>query len=195
MKEILFFSNNENKILEISNFFLKTKINILSLKNYNKIRSPKENGLTFEENAKIKSLYGYKKFKKKCFADDSGICIDALNGLPGVESKTFLNKSKNSSDILKKIIKIVERSKNNRALFETTICLTLNLNQHIFFKGSIKGKISKRISGDKGFGYDPIFIPDGKNITYAQMTIEEKNRISHRYIALTKLKKYILKSL
>ena len=123
MKEILFFSNNENKILEISNFFLKTKINILSLKNYNKIRSPKENGLTFEENAKIKSLYGYKKFKKKCFADDSGICIDALNGLPGVESKIFLNKSKNSSDILKKIIKIVERSKNNRALFETTICL------------------------------------------------------------------------
>ena len=125
MKEILFFSNNKNKIIEISNFFKNSSIKILSLNDFEKIYSPKENGSTFEENAKIKSLYGYKNFKIICFADDSGICINALKGKPGINSKNFLHSTKNERDILKKIISIAKLKNNYDAEFHSKICLTI----------------------------------------------------------------------
>ena len=193
MKEILFFSNNKNKIIEISNFFKNSSIKILSLNDFKKIYSPKETGSTFEENAKIKSLYGYKNFKIICFADDSGICINALKGKPGINSKNFLHSTKNERDILKKIISIAKLKNNYDAEFHSKICLTINKNKNVFFEGIVKGKIAKKITGNEGFGYDPIFIPMGKKVTFAEMNLDEKNTISHRSIAIQKLKNYITK--
>ncbi len=193
MKKIIFFSNNKSKILEVTNLFLNTPYQISNLNKYKNIVSPKETGKNFKENAKIKSIYGTKKFKKICFADDSGICIDVFGGLPGINSKEFLNSTKNKKHILNKIINEAKNQKSFGAFFMTTICLSLNTNKHFFFHGRIDGKISKEIRGVNGFGYDPIFIPRGKRITFAEMTLEEKNKFSHRTIAIKKLKKFLNK--
>jgi len=189
VKEIIFFSNNKEKVREIKNLFHVSKFKILDLSNFGHILSPKETGGSFEQNAKIKSLCGFNKFNQVCFADDSGICIEALNGMPGVNSKNYL-KNKKQNDVFKFIISEAKNKKKFKAFFQTTICLSKNMNDHIFFTGRIDGEISNRIIGNNGFGYDPIFIPKGYKKTFAEMTIEEKNNISHRGIALIKLKKY-----
>ena len=173
--------------------FLKFPYKILTLINYTSILSPDETGDTFEENAKIKSVYGFRKFNKLCFADDSGICIEALNNLPGVDSKYFLNSKKNKIDILKEIIDETKNKKNSNAFFQTTICLSEATNKNIFFNGIIAGKISNEIKGNDGFGYDPIFIPKGSKKTFAEMNLVEKNLYSHRALAVKKLMVYLNK--
>ena len=194
MKEIIFFSNNKNKIKEISNLFIKFNYKLLSLNDFKNTESPIENGKTFKDNAKIKSIYGYKKFNKLCFADDSGICIDALNGAPGINSKKYLESEKNKNTTLNKIISLAKNKDRYKAFFETSICLTLNINKQIFFTGRVYGKISLKIRGNHGFGYDPIFIPNGMNLTFSEMTIYQKNLLSHRAIAIKKLSKYLTNS-
>ncbi len=194
MKEIIFFSNNKNKIQEISNLFIKFNYKLLSLNDFKNTESPIENGKTFKDNAKIKSIYGYKKFNKLCFADDSGICIDALNGAPGINSKKYLESEKNKNTTLNKIISMAKNKDRYKAFFETSICLTLNINKQIFFTGRVYGKISLKIRGNNGFGYDPIFIPNGMNLTFSEMTIYQKNLLSHRAIAIKKLSKYLTNS-
>jgi len=189
--EIIFFSYNNNKIFEISNFLDEKSFKILNLNNFEKIQSPNETGKTFQENAKIKSLHGYNFFKKICFADDSGISIDAMKGGPGVNSKDFLQQKSNPNDALKLILSIVKDTNNFNAFFQTSICLSLNTKKHIFFNVIVKGKISHEIKGLNGFGYDPIFIPDCDKRTFAEMSLEEKNDISHRSIALKKLKAHL----
>ena len=191
MKEYLFFSNNKNKIIEAANIFKNSNIKILNLDKKNNSFEPKETGSTFEENAKIKSLYGFSSFNKICFADDSGICISAIGGKPGVESKKYLAKEKYKVNVFNKIINTAKNKGDFSAFFQTTICLSLNKDVHLFFTGKIQGKISSEIKGVGGFGYDPIFIPKGNKLTFAQMNINEKNKISHRGIALKKLKKYL----
>ena len=192
MKEILFFSNNKNKIKEILLLFNKTPLKILSLNDFKKIKSPKEIGKTFEKNAKIKSLFGLEKFNKICFADDSGICISAMGGLPGINSKKLLSSEKNKLNIFNQIINFTKDKKNFAAFFQTSICLSLDKNRHFFFKGIIKGNISRSIRGQEGFGYDPIFIPENQKKTFGEMNQIEKNLISHRSIAINELKQYIL---
>lgn len=192
MKDIVFFSNNKNKINEISNLFKNSSFNILNLNNFKKIKSPNEIGKTFKENSKIKSLFGLRTFNKICFADDSGICIKAMNGKPGVNSNEFLNSNKDKKDILNQIINVTKNKKNFSAYFKTTICLSTNENDHSFFTGKILGKISNKIKGKGGFGYDPIFIPNGCDFTFAEMSIKDKNKISHRSIAIAKFKKHLL---
>ena len=123
MAEILFFSNNKNKILEIIKLFSFFPIKLLNLNDFEKIKSPKEVGKTFEENAKIKSTYGYNFFKKICFADDSGICIDSMNGKPNVKSKDFLKSGLDEKKSLEKIISICKKKNNYNAYFETAISL------------------------------------------------------------------------
>ena len=194
MKEIIFFSNNKNKIQEISNLFIKFNYKLLSLNDFKNTESPIENGKTFKDNAKIKSIYGYKKFNKLCFADDSGICIDALNGAPGINSKQYLGSDKNKNTTLNKIISLAKNKDRHKAFFETSICLTININKQIFFTGRVYGKISLKIRGNHGFGYDPIFIPNGMNLTFSEMTIYQKNLLSHRAIAIKKLSKYLTNS-
>ena len=195
MKDIIFFSNNKNKIKEISNLFIKFNYKLLSLNDYKNTVSPIENGKTFKDNAKIKSIYGFKKFNKICFADDSGICIDALNGGPGINSKKYLGSNNKTNSVLKKIIGVVKNKNKYKAFFETSICLTLNIDKQIFFTGRVYGKISLKIKGKNGFGYDPIFIPNGMSLTFSEMSLIQKNLLSHRAIAIKKLSKYLTNSI
>lgn len=194
MREIIFFSNNINKINEISKIISLKSYKILNLNNFDTIKSPQETGLTFEENAKIKSLFSFNKFNKMSFADDSGICINALNKKPGVNSKNYLEKHKDRNVILNQIISITQKKNDFKAFFQTCISLTINKNKHFFFNGIIKGKISDKIKGSEGFGYDPIFIPDGHDKTFSEMNLDEKNLISHRSIAINKLNKFLIKN-
>ena len=192
MKEILFFSNNVNKLQEVQNFFNTSKIKILSPLNFNIEIEPKENGKTFSENAKIKSLFGYQKTNIPCFADDSGICIEALQWRPGIHSKRFIEKFKNKTECFKDIIQKVKKSGKNKAYFQTSICYTTKENYHIVFTGKIDGIISTNILGNKGFGYDPIFIPNGLKKTFGQLKINEKNEFSHRSIAVRKFVDFLI---
>ena len=192
LEEVLFFSNNKKKIIEISNLFLNESIKVLNLNNFDKVRSPEEVGKTFEENAKIKAFYGFDVFKKKCFADDSGICIKAMGGDPGLQSKNFLEKGGCINTNLEEILFITKNKNDFNAFFQTSICLVLDKDNHVFFKGKIKGKISQKIRGNNGFGYDPIFIPERENKTFAEMSLKEKNSVSHRSIAIEKLKSYLI---
>ncbi len=192
MDKLFFFSGNQNKIKEINNLFKHSSVEIITLKTSLKLSSPKETGLTFAENAKIKSSYGFKKINLPCIGDDSGICIKALNDKPGTRSKRFLNKFKNDTSAFDYIIDKINSSKNNLAYFETSICLTLQSNYHIIFRGKIDGIISNKPRGKNGFGYDPIFIPNGFNKTFAEMSSVQKNKVSHRALAIIKLKNFLI---
>ena len=191
MKNILFFSNNSNKFNEARKLLLNKKIKLMSPLDFNIITEPKENGLSFSENAKIKSSFGYKKIKIPCFADDSGICIEALNWKPNIYSKRFIDSFDNKTDCLQHIIKKVKKSGKNKAFFETSICYTIKENYHIVFKGRVNGTISDDILGNKGFGYDPIFIPNGFRKTFGQLKTNEKNLFSHRSIAINKFLNFL----
>ena len=187
MKQILFFSSNKNKIIEIKKLFNKLNIQLLSLSDLDIDNEPEETGQTFEENAKIKSDYGFNKTGIPCFADDSGICIESLNWKPGVLSKRFLNEFKSNEACFKNIINRIKINGMQNAYFKTSISLTIKYNQNIIFNGKIDGKISDKIKGEYGFGYDPIFIPKYYKKTLAELSTKEKNEISHRSVAVRKL--------
>ena len=187
MKNLLFFSNNKNKIIEIRKIFKKFNLKILSLSDLKISEEPEENGQTFEENAKIKSDYGFNKTGFPCFADDSGICIESLNWKPGVLSKRFLNNFKSNEACFESIIKSTKKNSKQNAYFKTSISLTIKDNQNVIFNGKINGGISEKAKGKYGFGYDPVFIPKNYYKTLAELSTKEKNEISHRSIAVTKL--------
>ncbi len=187
MRQLFFFSNNRNKIIEIRKILSKFNLKILSLNDVGINHEPKESGQTFEENAKIKSDYGFKKTGIPCFADDSGICIEALSWKPGVHSKRFLNSFKNKEACFRSIIESSRKNNKLNAYFKTSISLSINNNRNIVFNGKIDGTISEQVRGGYGFGYDPIFIPKYYNKTLAELSTREKNEISHRAIAVTKL--------
>ena len=191
MKDILFFSHNQKKIIEIKQIFKNSKIKIYDLNSFKKIKEPKETGATFSSNAKIKSKYGQQLFDMPCFADDSGFCVEALKNNPGVKSKRFLEKFSNNKKAFEYIISNVVKKRNNKAFFVTAISLTLKENHHITFLGKISGTVSLEPKGTNGFGYDPIFIPENNIKTFAEMNLKEKNVISHRKIAITKLKSFL----
>ena len=191
MKDILFFSHNQKKIIEVKQIFKDSRIKVFDLNSFEKIKEPKETGDTFASNAKIKSKYGQKVFNIPCFADDSGFCVEALKNNPGVKSKRFLEKFSNKKKAFEYIITNVIERKNNKAFFVTAICLTLKDNHHIVFLGRVNGTVSLKPKGTDGFGYDPIFVPENYTRTFAEMSLEEKNIISHRKIAITKLKSFL----
>ncbi len=192
MKDILFFSHNQNKITEIKQIFKSSKTKVHNLNSFKRIKEPKETGNTFFSNAKIKSKYGQKIFKMPCFADDSGFCVEALNSRPGIGSKRFLEKFSNNKEAFKYIISKAIKKNNYKAFFVTAISLTLKENHHIMFLGKISGRVSVKPKGVNGFGYDPIFIPENHIKTFAEMSLEEKNNISHRKIAITKLRSFLI---
>jgi XTP/dITP diphosphohydrolase len=191
LKDILFFSHNQKKIVEVKQIFKNSKIKVYDLNSFKKIKEPKETGTTFSSNAKIKSKYGQQLFDMPCFADDSGFCVEALKNNPGVKSKRFLEKFSNNKKAFEYIISNVVKKRNNKAFFVTAISLTLKENHHITFLGKISGTVSLEPKGMNGFGYDPIFIPENNIKTFAEMNLEEKNVISHRKIAITKLKSFL----
>ena len=192
MKEIVFFSHNKNKINEVIKILQNYQIKILTLYDFPNIYKPKETGKTFKDNALIKSTFGFKSFGLPCFADDSGICISALDNLPGIKSKRFQIEHGGLDKTFKMIINQTKKKNNYKAFFQTSIALTIDNQNSVCFDGIVYGKITSKPIGSRGFHYDPIFIPDGTNKTFAQMLEEEKNKISHRAIAIKKLKNFIL---
>ena len=194
MKDLIFFSHNQKKISEVQKIFISNKIKIKNLNSFKKIEEPIENGNNFFDNAKIKSKYGFEKLNLPCFADDSGFCVEALNNYPGVKSKRFFDKFSSKKAAFNHIISNVKKKKNTKAYFVTVISLTLRNNHHISFMGKINGQVSLEPKGDFGFGYDPIFIPNNYDKTFAEMKIDEKNKISHRKIAIMKLKSFLFRN-
>ena len=187
--KLVFASNNLNKIEEIQNL-LPASIKILSLKDIGCFEDIPETADTIEENAILKANYVTEKYGYDCFADDSGLEIDYLNGAPGVYSARFAGKQKNDQDNIEKVLNELSGVLNRKANFKTVIALNLNNEQHLF-TGIIDGTIISSQKGNKGFGYDPIFQPNNYSITFAEMEQNEKSKISHRGKAVAQLLRFL----
>ena len=185
MQELIFVSTNKGKINEI-NQLLKEGFSVKGLHDIGHFEEIEETGATLQENAKIKAQTINEIFKINCFADDSGLMIEALDNQPGVKSARFAGENSTDIENVSKVLDLMEGVENRKAFFNTVICLIWN-NINYFFEGKIEGSIAKQPLGENGFGYDPIFVPKGLNVSFAQMTNEEKNNISHRKIAVQKL--------
>ena len=183
--KLVFASNNLNKIEEIQNL-LPASIKILSLKDIGCFEDIAETADTIEGNAILKANYVTHKYGYDCFADDSGLEIDYLNGAPGVYSARFAGKQKNDQDNIEKVLNELSGVLNRKANFKTVNALNLNNEQHLF-TGIIDGTIISSQKGTQGFGYDPIFQPNNYSITFAEMEQNEKSKISHRGKAVAKL--------
>jgi XTP/dITP diphosphohydrolase len=149
--------------------------------------------VTLEGNALLKASFVHNTFNLDCFADDTGLEIDALNGKPGVFSARYAGLENNFEANVSKILYELKDIENRSARFRTVICLIIN-RKILYFDGTIEGAITKERRGNQGFGYDPVFIPNGYNLTFAEMSLEQKNRISHRAIATTKLLEFLNKT-
>ena len=189
--QFVFASNNPNKIKEIQ-LLLPKEITILSLKDIDCLEEIPETAPTIEGNAILKANYVTEKYGYSCFADDTGLEVEALNGEPGVYSARYAGEQKNADANMNKLLTNLADKENRKAQFKTVICLNLNGNQHVF-EGIIKGEIINEKRGSEGFGYDPIFIPNGYDKTFAEMPIAEKSKISHRGLAVEKLVAFLTK--
>jgi XTP/dITP diphosphohydrolase len=183
--EIVFATNNKNKLKEIQNL-VPPGIILKSLTDINCTADIPETGNTLKDNALQKSDYVKDRFKVNCFSDDTGLEIEALNGEPGVLSARYAGPERDSDQNMNLVLSNLKNHNNRNAQFKTVISLYLDGYQH-FFEGICKGKIIEGKSGKEGFGYDPIFQPEGYDITFAEMSIEDKNKISHRGKAIQKL--------
>jgi len=189
--KIVFATNNENKTREIKNI-LGDSFTLLSLQDYNITEDIPENEDTLEGNALHKARTVYNMIHTNVFADDTGLEIDILDGLPGVHSARFAGENKDSAANIRKVLTMMGDTENRKARFRTIIALIIKGKEYIF-EGMVNGRILTKERGNDGFGYDPVFIPDGQNITFAEMSLDEKNRISHRAIAFEKLKTFLLR--
>lgn len=183
-QKLVFATNNNHKKAEVANI-LAPNYQVLNLADINCFVDIPETGNTFAENATLKSEYVFKNFGIDCFADDSGLEVAALNNAPGIFSARY-SGIKDDKENLQLLLKNLEGEKNRKARFKTVISLIKNGKNHLF-EGVIEGTIRNLPSGTQGFGYDPIFQPNGYAITFAEMDMEEKNRISHRALAMQKL--------
>jgi XTP/dITP diphosphohydrolase len=189
MHQLVFATNNAHKLEEVA-AKIEGQIKLLSLNDINCTDDIAETGETFRENASIKSHYIYNKYKLDCFGDDSGLEIDALNGEPGVYSARYAGEHGNHDANINKVLASLRNVTDRKARFCTVISLIWNGDEH-FFDGAIEGAIRHERSGSEGFGYDPIFQPDGYDVTFAEMSLDEKNKISHRAIAMEKLVRFL----
>jgi len=183
-KKLVFATNNTYKTEEVANI-LAPEYQVLNLKDINCLVDIPETGDTFAENATLKSTYVYQNYQLDCFADDSGLEVEALNNAPGIFSARY-SGVKDDATNLQLLLKNLEGESNRKARFKTVISLLKNGENHLF-EGVIEGTIRTEPTGSKGFGYDPIFQPNGYNITFAEMEMSEKNKISHRALAMQKL--------
>lgn len=187
--KIIFATQNNNKAIEI-NALLSNKFEILSLKDINFTEELAETQNTFAGNALQKAEFIYKFANTPCFADDSGLEVDALDGNPGVLSARYAGIKKDDLKNNHLLLKNLLGSTNRKANFKTAICLIIN-NKVNYFEGVLNGTIAEKPLGNNGFGYDPIFIPAGYTKTLAEFTLTEKNAISHRAIAFNKMKLFL----
>ena len=189
--KLVFATNNKHKLEEVR-AILGNKIEILSLNDIDCHDDIPETADTLEGNALIKARYIYEKFGVDCFADDTGLEVEVLNGEPGVYSARYAGEECNPEANMYKLLQNLTGKNNRNAQFRTVIALIIK-GEEILFNGIVKGTISNEKMGNAGFGYDPIFIPEGFSESFAQMTSEMKNSISHRYRATDELSNYLKK--
>ena len=182
---LIFATHNENKVVELRRIIPKSIV-LWSLNDINYLNPIEETGKTLEENAKIKSDFIRKKFGLNCFSDDSGLEVDFLGGEPGVKSARYAGRSKNNDENIRKIWEKLQNVSNPKATFRSIFYLHLN-KKTFCFEGKVNGNIIFEKRGNKGFGYDPIFIPKGYKKTFAELGNDIKNQISHRAKATLKL--------
>lgn len=184
IKKLVFATNNIHKTEEVAKI-LSPDYEVLNLKDINCLVDIPETGDSFAENATIKSTYVYENFGLDCFSDDSGLEVAALNNAPGIFSARY-SGVKDDKINLELLLKNMEGQTNRQARFKTVISLIQN-GKNYLFEGTIEGTIRTIPAGNKGFGYDPIFQPNGYDITFAEMDMVEKNKISHRALAMQQL--------
>jgi XTP/dITP diphosphohydrolase len=185
MEKLIFATNNLNKVEEVRNV-LGDIFDIITLQEAGIDIDIPEPHDTLQANATEKSITIFHLTKKNCFSEDSGLEVDALYGEPGVMSARYAGKGRSSEDNIKKLLRLMEGEEDRTARFRTVISLILDSSEHKF-EGICEGKIIDTPKGEKGFGYDPVFIPDGSDKTFAEMDIEEKNKFSHRKKAMKKM--------
>jgi len=187
--KIVFATHNKNKLKEVREI-LGNNFQVLGLDDINCFEEIPEPYPTIEENAAQKSFYVYNKYGFDCFADDTGLEIEALNGEPGVYSARYAGENVDFEQNMNKVLSKMKGEKNRKARFKTVFSLVIS-GKEIAFEGLVNGIISEEKHGEKGFGYDPIFVPDGYDKSFAQMSSQEKNEISHRAVATKKLENYL----
>jgi len=190
--ELVFATNNKHKVQEIQ-ALVGDSIKLLGLKDISHEGDLPEEQDTLEGNAYQKAKYVFDHYGFNCFADDTGLEVEALNGLPGVYSARYAGDSKNSLNNINKLLKEIKDKQNRRARFRTVISLIIN-GKEKRFEGIVNGEIIDDLRGEKGFGYDPVFKPNGYESTFAEMPLDEKNMISHRSKAIKKLTNYLLRN-
>lgn len=186
-----FATNNNHKLKEVQEV-LGDSFQIESLHELGIHEDILENQQTLEGNALQKARFLYQRTGESCFADDTGLEVEALNGAPGVYSARYAGESKNSLDNMALLLKNMEGKQNRKARFRTVIALILDGKEYLF-EGIVNGVITEQPRGTAGFGYDPLFVPDGYATTFAEMDSESKNAISHRGLAVEKLAAFLLK--
>ena len=195
IKKLLIGTNNKGKLKEIRDLLPKS-IELVSTSEF-KLKSPKENGKTFKENSFIKSLYFSKKTNLICLADDSGLEIDLLNKKPGIHSARWGGKNLDFKKAIKKVYRELNKKDKNwknkkiKARFVCALTISYLKRKIVSRIGKVEGTISHKPKGDKGFGYDPIFIPLNKKKTFGEMNPSEKYKLDHRYNAFKKIKKFL----
>ena len=189
MKKILIGTHNKGKFKEIA-YLISKKYKKISPQSLN-IKSPKETGKSFISNSKLKVNFFSKYVKFPVISDDSGLCIKSLKGKPGIYSARLAKKHGSFFKAMKFILKRMRNKKNRHATFVCSLSFKRENKRVVTVEGRLNGMISNKIQGKKGFGYDPIFIPKGKKITFGQMQKSKKIKIDHRYLAFKKLKKKI----
>lgn len=190
-KKFVFATNNAHKLEEVT-AILGDKIELLSMKDIHCHADIPETADTLEGNALLKARYIFENYNMDCFADDTGLEVEALNGAPGVYSARYAGDAHNSEANMRKLLQDMEGIENRKAQFRTVFALIINGKEHLF-EGIVKGEITKHRCGSSGFGYDLVFIPEGYTQTYAEMGNTLKNKISHRALATNKLCNFLSK--
>jgi len=190
MNKLVFATNNAHKLAEVK-AILEPQFKIISLNELNCNDEIPETADSLQGNALLKATYIHTKFGLDCFADDTGLEIIELGGEPGVYSARYAGEENNSVNNMNKVLKLLENKTNRKACFRTVIALIQGENT-LFFDGKINGDIALLPQGESGFGYDPIFMPEGYQISFAQLSSEEKNKISHRALAVKNLIDFLM---
>lgn len=189
--KLVFATNNEHKLEEVKQM-LDNRFIILGLSEIGCYEDIPETAETLEENATQKSRYVFEKYGLNCFADDTGLEVEALNMQPGVYSARYAGAQRNAEDNIQKLLSELDKIKNRKARFRTVISLIIDGNE-TSFEGIVNGNILQAKQGEEGFGYDPIFQPEGYNLSFAEMEMSQKNKMSHRGRAIAKLIEHLLK--
>lgn len=187
--KLVFATSNQNKAKEIQSL-IPNVLQILSLLDIQCTEEIPETQSTIEGNASQKAFYVYEKYHQNCFADDTGLEVESLNGKPGVLSARYAGESRDANENMDKVLQELSLKENRKARFKTVISLVISGKEHQF-EGVVDGVILSEKRGDSGFGYDPIFLPDGYDLSFAEMDLSTKNKISHRAKAVNKLVEYL----